>query len=83
MNSQLLLAFCSLFYGEVSQVDVAFGFLRLKRNRENLSLEKDYPFKFEFSFEQTRVGWFLALFIAMIHNLWDTNGQGCGITQQH
>lgn len=46
MNSQLLLAFGSLFYGEVSQVDVAFGFLCLEGNRENLSLEKDYSSKF-------------------------------------
>lgn len=82
MNSQLLLAFGSLFYGEISQVDVAFGFLCLKRHRENLSLEKDYPFKFEFNFEQTLVDWFLAFFIAMIHNLQYTNSQGCE-TQKH
>lgn len=39
-NSQLLLAFGSLFYGEVSHVDVAFGLLCLKGKGDSLSLEK-------------------------------------------
>lgn len=73
MNSQLLLAFGSLFYGEVSQVDVAFGFLCLEGNRENLSLEKDYSSKFLFSLNKLwflvlkKVDCILAVFDAMVH----------------